>query len=268
MKPAGLRLAGPLALAAWVVIAAGSCTEINGAADHVAAIEFTKLPYPAVVSGDTLRDSLGVVAPLRALVFNTAGGEIEGAGISYLALDTGITISAGGIVTATRRSGLVGIMASTSALQTKRADLIIARRPDSAAIAGASRDTIFYDLLAPDGAAHTSDPMTVRVVTGDSAGGVTFTQGWIVSYQVAFRNAIIAPGDTSTVFLRGDGTQRSQIDTTSVAGTAERRLRLFLAGSGLTTEIDSAIVTATVRHKGQHVRGSPLRFVILLRKKP
>lgn len=266
MKSAGLRLAAPLVLAA--AFAAGSCTEISGAADHVAALEFTKLPYPSVVSGDTLRDSLGVVAPLRALVFNTRGDEIEGAEVEYLALDTGITISPTGIVTATRRSGLVGIVASTSVLQTKRADLIIARRPDSAAIVGAARDTILYDLLVPDGPAYVSDPMTVRVITGDSAGGVTSTQGWIVSYQVTFRGAVVAPGDTSTVFLRGDGTQRSQVDTTSSGGTAERRLRLFLAGAGLTTETDSAIVTASVRHKGQHVRGSPLRFVILLKKKP
>lgn len=265
MKAAGFRLAAPLAIAA--ALATGSCTEINGAADHVAALEFTRLTYPSVVSGDTLRDSLGVAAPLRAILFNGNGEEIEGPEVQYIALDTGITISPTGIVRATRRSGHVPILASTSALQTRAVNLLIARRPDSAAIVGAARDTIAYDLLLPDGTAHTSDPLTVRVITGDSTGGVTVTQGWLVSYQVTFRGAVIPPGDTSKVFLRGDGVQRSQVDTTSGSGTAERRLRLFLAGSGLTTETDSAIVTASVRHKGQHVRGSPLRFVILLRPK-
>ena len=269
MKPGGLRLAAPwapLALAAWVVIAAGSCTEINGAADHVAAIEFTQLPYPSVVSGDTLRDSLGVVAPIRALLFNGNGEEITGTEVQYIALDTGITISPTGIVRASRRSGQVPIVASTSVLQTRAVNLIVARRPDSAAFGGQARDTIDYELNESSPSNNSAD-LAVRVLTFDSTGGITTTQGWLVSYQTVFRGAVVPPGDTSSVFLLGAGSQRSNIDTTDATGTASRRLRLRPVG--LTQSlVDSAFVTATIRYKGQPVRGSPLRFVILMRPKP
>jgi hypothetical protein len=259
--PPGWRLSACAAAAALTV---AGCTDINDSADHVASIEFTRLPYPAVVAGDTLRDSLGVVAPLRALAFNSGGGEVANAEVSYIALDTGVTITPAGLVISSRRSGQVSIIASTSALQTKPAVLLVARSPDSVAYTGAARDTIVYDLLAP--ATAVSDDLGVRVMTRDTTGGITSTQGWVVSYQVTFRNAVIAAGDTSVVFLRDDGTRRSQVDTTSSGGIAGRRLRLTLVG--LTPPaVDSAIVTATVRHKGAHVRGSPLRFVILLRPK-
>ena len=37
--------------------------------DEIVAIEFPEPPAPAVVAGDTLRDSTGVVAPLTAIFF-------------------------------------------------------------------------------------------------------------------------------------------------------------------------------------------------------
>ena len=46
---------------------------MNTAADHVAALQFDSLPSPAVVSGDSLRDSVGRAAPLRAIAINGAG---------------------------------------------------------------------------------------------------------------------------------------------------------------------------------------------------
>jgi hypothetical protein len=268
MKPAGFRLAAPrtfLALAA--AFAAGSCTEINGAADHVAALEFSRLPYPSIVSGDTLRDSLGVASPLKAVFFNGNGEEIESDDVSFIALDTGLTISSTGLVTTQRRSGQVPIVASTSVLQTRAVNLIIARRPDSALISLNARDTIDFEQFNPASTNNNSGELSVRVLTADSAGGITTTQGWLVSFQASFRGAVVPPGDTSSVFLLGDGNQRSNVDTTNSSGIASRRLRLNLIGVP-PFDLDSAFVTATVRHKGQHVRGSPLRFVILLRKKP
>ena len=273
MRGAGARLVARLVALRCTALAAAAgmsglagCTEINGAADHVAALEFSRLPYPAVVSGDTLRDSLGLVAPLHAVVFNSSGNEITNAEVQYLALDTGITIGANGVVVAQRRAGFVPLVASTTVLQTKAVNLLIARRPDSAAFGGTATDTIKYDILSPNSTVNNSRDLAVKVITRDTAGGITSTQGWLVSYQATFRGAAVQRGDTSGVFLLGDGQQRSTTDTTSSAGTASRRLRLNLIG--LTPlDTDTALVVASVKHKGQHVRGSPLRFVILFRKK-
>ena len=257
----------PLGLiaAAMVVVATTSCTEINSAAGHVAGLEFDTLPAPSVVAGDTLRDSLGRAAPLRALAFGASGDLITNTAIQYITLDTGITIGAGGFVTAQRRSGTVKILASAGSLQTQGRSLIIARRPDSAIATGKLRDSLFY--VTPDNATtNTAAALTVKVATNDTTGGIATTQGWLVSYQAFFRGNAIAPGDTSVVFLLGDGVQRSGLDTTGSDGTASRRVRVRPIGITQAPN-DSVVVLATVRHLGAHIRGSPLRFVIFLRPK-
>ncbi|MEA3245861.1 MAG: hypothetical protein U9Q74_06865, partial [Gemmatimonadota bacterium] len=202
------RALRPWALA--VAAAVGGCTEVNTSPPHVAALQFDALPSPAVVAGDTLRDSLGLAAPLGAIAFNGSGAQIPDASIQYIALDTGVTIGAGGILVAQLRSGSVRLLASAGAIETQAITLLVARRPDSVAFAGATRDTVEYVL--PDNAAtNASIELAARVVTFDTAGGITRTQGWRVSYQAIFRGAPVAPGDTSAVFLVGTGTQRSQV---------------------------------------------------------
>jgi hypothetical protein len=263
-----LAMARPVTARRWIVaagaVAMASCTRINDSADHVASLEFSSFPSPAVVAGDTLRDSLGFAAPLRAIAFNSGGRVVANPEVSYLALDTGLTITPAGLVIARRRSGQVNILASTSGIQTRAVPLLIARSPDSVAFGGPTRDTIAYDRLNPSSATHTSDDLAVRVITKDTAGGITSTQGWVVSYQLTFRNSVVAAGDTTVVSLRDEALRRSHVDTTASSGTAARRVRLNLVGF-TPPDVDSVLVTATVRHKGTQVRGSPLRFVILLR---
>ena len=101
--------------------------------------------------------------------------------------------------------------------------------------------------------------------TGDSADGTTVTQGWRVTYEAFFRGTAVAPGDTSAVFLV-DGTKRTTVDTTGSDGVASRSLRVRPIGITVSA-VDSVIVLASVKYKGADVRGSPLRFVILLQPK-
>src|SRR5581483_3755174 len=179
---------------------------------HVAALQFDALPSPAVVAGDTLRDSLGLAAPLGAIAFNGSGAPIPDAAIQYIALDTGVTIGPGALLVAQLRSGSVRLLASAGGIETRPITLLIARRPDSVAFAGPARDTVDY-VLPDNPAINSSAELAARVVTFDTAGGVTRTQGWRVSYQAIFRGATVAPDDTSAVFLLGTGTKRSQVDT-------------------------------------------------------
>ncbi len=255
-----------LVLSAALIAAA--CTQVSGDAGHVASLQFDRLPYPSIVAGDSLRDSLGVPAPLRAIAMNGSGSEIGDAEIQYIALDTGVTIGTGGFITAQRRSGTVRLIASAGNIQTITSPgttLTVTRRPDSVFVSGAARDTVDYD---PVGSiiVNTSADLGTKVITRDTTGGETVSQAWLVSYQAFFRGAAIAPGDTSVVFLLGDGNQRSGLDTTASNGIASRRIRVRPIGI-TQSATDSVVVIATVRHRGAAVRGSPLRFVILLRPK-
>lgn len=247
---------------------AAACTQVNGDAGHVAALQFDRLPYPSIVAGDSLRDSLGAPTPLRAIVMNGSGAEIADAEVQYIALDTGVTIGNGGYITAQRRSGTVRLIASAGGIQTITSPgttLAVTRRPDSVFVSGAARDTVDYDPLGST-AVNTSADLGVKVVTRDTTDGVTVTQGWLVSYQAFFRGSAIAAGDTSVAFLLGDGNQRSGLDTTASTGVASRRIRVRPIGI-TQSATDSVVVIASVRHRGAAVRGSPLRFVILLRPK-
>jgi hypothetical protein len=244
--------------------AVGSCTDINVAAGHVASLSFDSLPSPAVLAGDTLRDSLGRAAPLRAVAFNGAGDAIADPEIQYIALDTGVTIGTGNFLVSQRRSGSVRLVANTSSVQSAIKTLLVARQPDTVVVTGKLRDTLNY--VVPDNvASNTSAALGVKVLTRDTTGGITATQGWIVSYQAFHAGAAIAPGDTAVAFLVGNGTQRTWIDTTGADGSASRNVRI--QPIGITTVPDSVVVIATVRYRGAAVRGSPVRFVIFVRPK-
>lgn len=261
MTAAWRRLA---ALSMVVAAAATGCTEVNTAADHVAALQFDSLPAPAVITGDTLRDSLGRAAPLRAIAINGAGTVIADAAIQYIALDTGVTIGAGGYVTAQARSGSPRIVASTGGLQTKSMTLLIARRPDTVTVTGKLRDTLTY--VVPDVAAtNTTAALGVKIVTRDTAGAVTGTQGWLVSYQLFHDGAAIAPSDTSLASLVSESSARSTVDTTGADGRAARQVRV--RPLGIRANPDSLVILATARYQGNAIRGTPVRFVILLRPK-
>jgi hypothetical protein len=238
----------------------GSCTDVSTAPTKAVAIAFDSLPYPSVVTGDTLRDSLGRVAPLHALAFNSAGALIVNPAITYIALDTGLTIDPTGIVTAQIRNGLVRVVASMNGLQSVLNTIAVSRRPDSVVATGDTNVTLAYTI--PDSAAANVTPLLgVRVATRDTSGGITGTQGWLVSYQTFWHGLALSQSDTTVLSLWDDGTRLTALDTTAADGSAGRRLRvrsLLL----LPTKPDTFFVKATVNYRGAAVPGSPVVFVI------
>jgi hypothetical protein len=243
---------------------AGSCTDVSTSPTTAAAIEFDSLPFPAVVTGDTLRDSLGRVAPLHAVVLNGAGATIANPAVSYVTLDTGLTIDAAGIVTAQGRSGTVRILASVSGLRASPLQSVaqvieIARRPDSV-IATRTQDTTLVYTIPDSVAKNVTALLSVRVATNDTSGGITGTKAWLVSYQAFWHGQALSPSDTTLASLWDDGSRISGRAVTGADGSAGRRLRV--RSLLLPTTPDSFIVVATVRYRGADVRGSPVRFVI------
>lgn len=255
----------PRWVAAAVVAAAwtGACTDVGTSPDGIVALAFDTLPYPAVVAGDTMRDSTGKAAPLRAVAYNADGGVIDDPPVRYIALDTGVDISSQGfLVATTRTSGTVRVIAAAASLQSLQKTVTVTRPPSKLAATGGVADTLKYAL--PDAATNVSKAMAVKL-TRDSAGTALPVPGFLVSWQVTFRGTVLSPADTTLASVWDDSRRLSVLDTTGTDGAASRLLRI--RSNTLPSAADSFVVAATARYRGEVVAGSPVKFVIHFRPK-
>lgn len=216
------------------------------------AVSLESLPFPAVVVGDSLRDTSGTAAPVRATAFNFRGEVLQSAAFRYLVVDRGASIdSATGIVVGDSvRATPVRIVARLNGLQTNPVQLAVVPRPDSLA-AVATIDTLRYSLT--DSTGNVSDELTVRVLHDSNPPAPVAS--WIVHYSIT------APTDTLLAFMVNGGSSR--IDTTASDGTAGRRVRIRT--QRLTMTSDSVVVLVSATYRGLHLRGSPGRMVVHLR---
>ena len=240
--------------------AAGSCTNVGTAPNVIVALAFDTLPYPSVVAGDTLRDSLGRAAPLHALAYNSDGALIANPALQYLALDSGVDIDARGyLVATTLTGGSVRVVAAAASLQSLTKTVIVTRAPSHLAVSANGVDTVKY--ILPDSAVNVSPALTVKL-TRDSSGVAVGVPGFLVSWQVTFQGVARATND-SIASLWDDARHTSALDTTSADGTAARSLRIW--STKLPASTDSFVVSATTRYRGLPVAGSPATFVIHFR---
>ena len=238
------------ALTSLACVLAAACTDIETAPNVAVSLEFEALPYPSVVAGDTLRDVNGLAAPLRAAAFNSDNERIADAPLRYATLESLISVdSVSGIVVAgTAADTTARVIALAGGLQSTPVRLSVVSRPDSVSRFG-TIDTLRYSVT--DTTRNVSGDLSVRVVHRRATGDIP-VRDWIVTF------ALQTPADTARAHLVGDNGRRSQTDTTSTNGVASRRIRLSPAG--LASARDSVVVLATVRHRGVHVRGSPVRL--------
>ena len=104
-------------VAGGALLAAVSCAELGTGIGNVSYLAFDGIPWPALIAGDTLRDSLGVASPLRAHAYDARGREITEAPFRYFTLDTGVVVDSNGTMRATtRRDGTVRVVASLGGL--------------------------------------------------------------------------------------------------------------------------------------------------------
>ena len=256
MRPA-LRL---LTVAAAVV--ALSCGDVPTLENGIAYYTPVRLPLPAVAAGDTLRDSLGHVAPLRVLAFSRDSQEIQGLTVTFVpttAPVNDVTIDANGILVArdTLRSvQLVGRIGER--LQTSVATLQIVPEPSAIIRADALPDST-YPLPA-------IKPLPVTV-TGLYRGVSMPVNGIIVRYRVdSLRPAGIDLG-TAILIVPGGGPQRpdstSAVDTTKTAGNATRSV-VVSGGSA----VQAVFISASARRlrDGAPLAGSPVQFRVDIRR--
>ncbi len=262
MRCAPRWVAAAVVAAAWV----GACSDVGTAPDGIVALAFDSLPYPSVVARDTMRDSTGHSAPLRAVAYNADGDVIAEPAVRYIVLDTGVVISSQGyLIATTRTSGTVRVVAAAASLQSLQKTVTVTHAPDTLAASGATSDTLIYE--SPDVASkNVSKAMTVKL-TRDSLGTALNVPGFLVSWLVTFRGQTILKSDTTIASLWEDPTSRrvSLVDTTGADGTAARTLRI--RSNALPSTADSFVVYASTRCRGEPVAGSPVKFVIHFRPK-
>jgi hypothetical protein len=243
-----------VALAAVAVVVVAACTDIPTSDSAVLSIAADTLPAPAVVLGDTLRDSTGRATAIHAQVYNFKGNAIPNAPLRFLALDRGVKVdSITGFVTGdSLRNTPARIVVSVGNLQVIQT-LLVTLRPDTV-FAVNTRDSLLYSLL--DSTKNISPALSVRALHS-----LTSADSAVNSYLVSF--AIVSPADTLLAKLVDDAGSASRVDTTDASGTASRKIRL--APIRLTALRDSIIVNATVKYRGAQVNGSPVRLVLIVK---
>lgn len=240
-----------------LTVTLGACDAIGTEAGAVQALDFTAFPYPAVVSGDSLRDESGRVTPLRALAYDANGEVITDADVRFLSPDSGVTIDALGRLRTTRRPGVLRVYALVDGLQSAPRTLAVTAAPDT--VFASTATTVSLGYAIPDVAANASSDLTVTVKSRTDTESPNVS-GWLVRWRAIHRGDTIALGDTTLAALQSPSGRRSGLDTTSGAGTSSRKLRVF-AGR-LPTPTDSFTVLAEVRRAGVPVPGSPVRFLV------
>lgn len=241
--------------------AAIACTKIGTDPTVAVSVAFDSLPSPGIVLGDTLRDSAGAVAPIRAVAFNVRGEPIPDAPITYFAKvgrDTLRVDPATGVVVAgaafALRAVSVVLFPQVNGIPGPQRTLLLTLRPDSIG-PNAPADTLRYSTAADTGQ-NVSGAIQARVLH-DSANTGSFlpVRAWIVRFTVEYRGA--TQTDTAIALLVNDQGAPSSIDTTDASGIASRRVRLHAPPA---SAADSVVVTARASWRGGALRGSPARI--------
>lgn len=247
-----MRSLGPRFLAAIaasvVALSCGTVPTFDGGIAYIGPID---MPALAILAGDTLRDSLGHVAPLRVQAFGEGDQPIPNVPASFIVNTApfGVKIDANGIVTALDSPRTVQIVGKVAdRLQTASTNLEVVPQPDLIASTG----TI-------DSLKTTTASSALQVaVTGDRKGTRLPVSGIIVHYRIVFPQI----SDTVLFFTEGVRGHLSQSTDTTAGGVASRSIITIDA-----TQFDSVIVEATARNlKGDVLSGSPVRFRIPVKK--
>ena len=244
-------------VALWI---ATSCLDITSNVPQIGAITPVILPFPSVVTGESLFDTTGAVTPLQVIAFGTNGKPLptQDLIVRFYAVDStnklkvdSLTGKAFGdslsptaaVVASVRQANGVG-----GFVQTPTMPLPVVPFPVAAT---RSADTTFnYNVLTSDtlSAGLLSPLLTVSVRAAD-----TVVQKYLVMYQIVQMPPSVNPSAGSTLVLRGNGAD-STVAVTNASGQASLQLQVrpsvmsqSLHDAGATF---TAIVVATVIKPG------------------
>jgi hypothetical protein len=237
----------------------------------LSSISTLTLPWPAVVVGDSLRDSTGNATPLGVEAFDAAGRPVSDARVTVIALDTGLTILPGRFVRgdnvrASPARVVIQVQRGGDILETPADSIAVVARPDTVSPAGfdtLSAKTYTYTSVV-DTTRVTSEAIQVTVrnrallASGAANAGV---RSWVVYFQITAE----PPGVEGALkaLFSGATHPHAVADTTDANGVASRQVVLRTAVlTGTRTGTQQVKVLVTVRERGQNVPGSPIEVVV------
>jgi hypothetical protein len=245
-----------------VVLATASCIAITVDGSDVGSIEFVPYAYPSVNAGDTLRNGAGALAPLQARVFRTDGTVDDKATVTFIALDTTVTIAGSWLIgkpLGSAQSATARVLASIDGLQSSTRQITIVPTPDSIGRDGTNA-TPRLRYSFPPSTTDTFPTLGARVTrrSGTTAVGVS---GYLVNFLVQKgAQAIVATDTAGSYFLADEAGRPSTVDTTDANGLASRRL-IFRLRTGRPGR-DTVQVLANVRRGSKIPTGVPISWTV------
>jgi hypothetical protein len=228
-----------------------------------ASISVLQLPSPSVVVGDTMRDSLGVAAPLTVVAYDGNNVKLTDIVPLFFISDTSHTAHLkGGTVLVGDKLGSVQLIGQVGGLQTPPVSVPVTVAPKKFAVRLPLPDTLHAHIAVDSASSIDTVSLGVTLVGGpDSA-----VQSFVVKYTLGHRPES-KPGSTA-VYLADDQGHIATADTTDASGGASRRLvvnSFFLTDQARTgSTVDSAVVVVSTSYKGVPVSGS-ITFVVRIR---
>lgn len=252
-----------LLTALGVTVTSVACAEIGTDPAVPASLEVARLPFPSVAVGDSLRDTLGVAFPLRAIVRNISGGVIEDAPIRYLSRDTMLIVdSITGHVFA--RALPAQNPASVAARFEQALQILAQLRVTNAPDTAFRTDSAAFPRLVSEALIGAADSNTVAVQVQlryrSDTDVFQNVNAWLVRFAVVYP-ANRTNDTAAAVYLVDDRGRAGQIDTTGTDGFASRRVRVRSSrfpAAGQT--VDTIEVEAAVMRRGVAVPGAPVRI--------
>ena len=230
-----------LGAAAWWLL---SCSDIPAPQGGIAALSPLQFPLPGVVLGDTMRDSLGLVAPLRVIAYGVDGEPLSPQPTaSFVVIDTGAHFA--GALLIGDSLGPVRIVGTVGVLQTRPASVKITLSPDTLVPADSIVHHKTYSIISGDSVAQSADLAVLVQHLGTPNTGV---EAVIVHYTIDQQPQ--GNGNGPTVVLVS-GNAISTRDTTETSGRAARVARLRLLAMNATSTSDTVLVSATASYRGQ-----------------
>jgi hypothetical protein len=227
-------------------------------AGGVHAISRLILPAPGLVAGDTLRDSLGVAAPLDVIAYGIDNQPLDPQPEhSFVVLDTGARLVDGRFLVGEDVGTTVRVVGTVGSLQTQPASVKVTFAPDTIVPADSIEQAVSYS-IPPDTAAQATLNVIVRNRPED-----TGIEARIVHYDIVQAPPSI---DQVPAFVLLNGNAASTRDTTESTGRASRVGRLRLAALGEITpgRLDTVIVNATTAYRG--VSLGTVQFIIVFQR--
>lgn len=244
---------GVCAAAAWWLV---SCRDIPAPEGGVHSISQVILASPGLVAGDTLRDSLGLIAPLQLIAYGLDNQPLDPQPEpTFVVLDTGAFLADGRYLVGEDAGTTVRVIGGIGTLQTLPVSLKVTLRPEILVAPDTVLTVTFNELR---------DTVANATLVADVLHQSTTVDGveaQIVRYEIE-KGPTTGTNDGSAAFLLLNGTRLSTRDTTDANGRVSLVGRLRVHAMPPFAE-DTVIVRATAAYRGVSLGTIP--FIIVYR---